>query len=471
MGLSEILFGADGVGGQPGVAGKALDFAMGTDIDVNAPAPTTGQGQLAKYGKDLARLPLTLAKLPLDFISDPSTFLRGSGGGADFAAIFSPTYRKEKVAARKREEAFDKLRMTFQGLKMADDFGQMLNDAPADQRSDLLAEMEAGGTDSERLNSMAGVALSGDRRRDALVSQIVQEDPTYTPEMLVGLTDDDAFDLLGRIRREADVERRSQRGEYYRDASAARSEEAAARAEEAARRAQVGFENRDPRSFAERQADAKAEKEAAEAKARAAKRAKAQATSLKEARARAQAEANESTSAYERAQRREAERQIAAQKDIVPGSAADANPKNKDWIPFNSGDPIPKVTPAQIDAAVDEKVSAFRKRVNAAVDKEYPLTSRRNIAARREGKKKVRAVAAGVGEAAKEVGKEALAAPRVMPPADRPREEVTIQNAVNAINVLRANGVTDRRAIAARLSGDYTRAEIIEAGELADGGQ
>lgn len=464
MGLSEILFGADGVGGQPGVAGKALDFAMGTDIDVNAPAPTTGQGQLAKYGKDLARLPLTLAKLPLDFISDPSTFLRGSGGGADFAAIFSPTYRKEKVAARKRDEKFEELRQTFEGIKMFDDFTAGMSATPFDQRAAVAQQAEQAGLPSEQIDTALGAANQVDQQRASVIAAIRAEDPTIPDEVLANLDPDKGLAILTRIRESQAIQARA-------DASAARSEEAVARAEEAARRAQVGFENRDPRSFAERQADAKAEKEAAEAKARAAKRAKAQATSLKEARARAQAEANESTSAYERAQRREAERQIAAQKDIVPGSAADANPKNKDWIPFNSGDPIPKVTPAQIDAAVDEKVSAFRKRVNAAVDKEYPLTSRRNIAARREGKKKVSAVAAGVGEAVKEVAKEVQPTTRPAPPPDRPREEVTIQNAVNAINVLRANGVTDKRAIAARLSGDYTRAEIIEAGELADGGQ
>lgn len=220
MGLGDILFGPDGVGGQPGLAGKALDFAMGTDIDVNAPDPKTGQGQLAKYGKDLARLPFTLAKLPVDFLTDPTTFL--DGREIDIGAILSPTYRKEKKQARKEAADFERARNVFEGIKMFDDFTAGMSATPFDQRAAVAQQAEQAGLPSEQIDTALGAANQVDQQRASVIAAIRAEDPTIPDEVLANLDPDKGLAILTRIRESQAIQARA-------DASAARAQAREAR--------------------------------------------------------------------------------------------------------------------------------------------------------------------------------------------------------------------------------------------------
>jgi len=372
-----MLFGPDGVGGQPGAAGKALDFATGADVK-SAPANENGQQILERYGKDLARLPFTLAKLPLDFISEPSMFTNGRQ--IDIGAILSPTYRKEKKDQIATEQAAEKARNIYQGVKMADEFARTMTERQPDQRYAMVQQFEAAGGSPDQSNAALGQANAADQQAQIARQGVASALPGLPPE-LVAATDFTPNQAVSTI------------------VAAKNAEEDARRQAASEGRAVATFNAQDRRPFAVRAAEkAAAKKAAAEAAAQVKAAADAHALAVAQAKAEADAQTKKVGRIFGR------KTKALEKGDFAGAGVTDVNPKNSDYIPnfLQSGtEPIPSKSIAQLEEDRVAAEKAARDAAYAGIDQALPLDRLKNIPARKEAKAAVDGALDAAAEAAK----------------------------------------------------------------------
>lgn len=350
MGLMDVLFGADGVGGQPGVVGNAVNAVGSAGADA---------------AKTLAKLPLTLATLPTDFLKNPSVFFGDGPRGIDLAAVFDKDYRKFKEADIKAQDDARHLLRQAQGVNAAqaiiqDLFGPNSGMSPAEGAQQAIAMGVP--------ESMARAAQQrdyADSRNAQIVRELLVPVLREVPPEILAATDFTPNQAVGSIIAANNA-----------DAQAARQAAQDARAMASDVREAVRFGERDTPEQKEQRRQ-QTLKDRAEAR--------------RLALAQQQATANASDAA------RDVNDQYKDRLKNAPDvPQAEIDAANNDWNPFNNYGATKSKTSLLAERAAARKQA--RAEAYKGIDAALPPTSRQNVVARKRLRKAVPAAVDAVTE-------------------------------------------------------------------------
>lgn len=205
-GLMETLFGADGIGGQPGLVGKAGNAVWNGTGELPKGA---GLGQTV--ANSLGNIPHFLTdiavKNPLEILKNPMSALNDKGEVSITRLLF-PDYRRKAVKQGKEAEELRKAQITQQVMNTYDKGKELISSFGAGERKPIVDQLEQSGVDPEALNAMLGAAGRQDAAQ-AAAAQMAQEQGV-TPELAQGLTPAQNVSLATGIKRQTLAERNSE---------------------------------------------------------------------------------------------------------------------------------------------------------------------------------------------------------------------------------------------------------------------
>jgi hypothetical protein len=181
MGLAEMLFGPDGVGGQPGLVGKAGNAVWNGTGELGPDA-----GFLETLGKSLGNIPHMLTdiavKNPLEILKNPASALNDRGE-VSLTRLLFPDFRRETVKqqqqAAKVNEAVDQAKV----VNAYSDLAQIVFGQPGVQTAE--AGMAAGLPPAE-----AEAAAARDAESEARLQQGQQVLGGFLPPEVAGFVRD-----------------------------------------------------------------------------------------------------------------------------------------------------------------------------------------------------------------------------------------------------------------------------------------
>ena len=190
-GLMEMLFGPDGVGGQPGLAGKAGNAIWQGTGELS---PNAGFGET--IAKSLGNIPHMLTdiaiKNPLEILKDPSSALNDNGEVSITRLLF-PDFRRNAVKQRKDQEKLESAMTSARIFNTYDELKNRFMEAPTDQLGGLAQMADASGIPSEQIESALAAANVQRQKDEAARTAILSEYPDLPPSLLEDASPEDAL--------------------------------------------------------------------------------------------------------------------------------------------------------------------------------------------------------------------------------------------------------------------------------------
>lgn len=183
-GILEALFGADGIGGQPGAVGNTLNNGIANTVlggvgKIIAPVGNAAVGGLGDWVADV------VTKNPLEILKNPTSILNDRGEPSWTRVLF-PDFRRQDIKAKQQASKALDLKATADSLSMLGDMGKFLQGIKPDQRAPYVAQMEEAGVPSEQTNLALGQANAADQK----LAQGQQALGGFLPPEIAGLVDD-----------------------------------------------------------------------------------------------------------------------------------------------------------------------------------------------------------------------------------------------------------------------------------------
>lgn len=237
------LFGPDGIGGQPGLVGKAGNAVWNGTGDL-----PEGAGFGATLANSLGNIPHFLTdiavKNPLEILKNPASALNDRGEVSITRLLF-PDFRRN---AEKEDKQRSKLRDAYTASQVFNTYDSLvgkLMDTPADQRGGMVDFASQAGVPDEELNNALGQADAADQEQHTIDEAVQTALPGVPAALTAGGTRQQGLGaILAKSRQDA-IDRRAN-----------------ARAAASAARAAATAAKTDPRSFQQKAADRRAEREA-----------------------------------------------------------------------------------------------------------------------------------------------------------------------------------------------------------------